>query len=64
MEVSIMKRSIAKKPEKPAAKEQEPQEFDDSAWFDVMRATLSPYWSARMEYTNDRAPQRNDEEAA
>ncbi len=59
-----MKRSIAKKTEKPTQKNQAPQSFDDSAWFDVMRATLSPYWSARMEYMNDRAAHRDDKEAA
>jgi hypothetical protein len=64
MEVSIMKRSTAKKTEKPAVKETESQAFDDSAWFDVMRATLSPYWSARMEYTSDRDADRDEKEEA
>ena len=59
-----MKRSTAKKTEKPVVKESQFQTFDDSAWFDVMRATLSPYWSARMEYMNDRAAHRDDKEAA
>ena len=49
-----MKRSTAKKSELPTAKGPDIDEFDDSAWFDVMRATLSPYWSARMEYTTER----------
>jgi hypothetical protein len=65
MEVPIMKRSTTKKLEKPAAKEQEEQLPDDSAWLNVMRETLSPYWSARIEHTSDRASQRdNNEEAA
>ena len=59
-----MKRSTAKKTEKPAVKETESQDFDDSAWFDVMRATLSPYWSARVEYTSERETQRDDKEEA
>jgi len=57
-----MKRSTAKKTERPAIKEPEIQGFDDSAWFDVMRATLSPYWSARMEYTNEVSPSREEKE--
>ena len=59
-----MKRSTAKKTEKPVVKETELQPFDDSAWFDVMRATLSPYWSARIEYTSERDSHRDDKEAA
>jgi len=55
-----MKRSTGKKAEKPAAKEEQPQYEDNSAWFDVMRQTLNPYWSARVERTTP----RSEDEAA
>ena len=48
-----MKRSTAKKTEKLSAKEPEQRPHDNSEWFDVMRATLSPYWSARIEYMSE-----------
>ena len=57
-----MKRSTGKKTERTAAKELESQGFDDSAWYDVMRATLSPYWSARLEYTSGRDTRREEDE--
>jgi hypothetical protein len=56
-----MKRSTTKKTDKSATKNEE--FVDDSAWFDVMRATLSPYWSARAEYLRERQPHRSDNEA-
>ncbi len=59
-----MKRSIAKKTEKQAIKDQVQEPLEDSAWFDVMRATLSPYWSARLEYTSDRATHSDDKDKA
>ena len=64
MEEKSMKRSIVKKTDKPADKVQNELLDDDSAWFDTMRATLSPYWSARLEHVPERPARSSDEEEA
>ncbi len=56
-----MKPSAAKKIQKPTEEENPFLSEEESAWLNVMQDTLSPYWSARLAYTDREAPPKESD---
>ena len=56
-----MKRSAAKKQQKTVEEQHPFLNSDESAFLNIMQDTLSPYWSARMEYTRKDSETKDSE---